>query len=89
MALGASGTDVLRLLLRDSLRPVIVGLGAGVLGALICTRVFSGVLYGVSAVDPAAFGAAAIILLVAATGAVIVPARRAASSDPSAVLRRF
>jgi putative ABC transport system permease protein len=89
MALGATGEDVLRLLIRDSLRPVIVGLGAGVLGALVCTRVFSGVLYGVSAVDPSAFAAAAIILLVAATGAVIVPARRAASSDPSAVLRRF
>ena len=89
MALGATTSDVQRLLLRDSLRPVLVGLGAGVLAAIVCTRVFAGVLYGVSALDPAAFAGAAIILLATATAAIIVPARRAAASDPASVLRRL
>ena len=89
MALGASARDVTGLLLGDSLRPVALGLSAGVLGAMICSRVFAGVLYGVSALDPIAFIAATSLLLLAATAAVIVPARRAAAIDPATVLRQL
>ena len=89
MALGASGRDVMRLLLADSLRPVVVGLGGGLLFALLGTRVVAGVLYGVSAVDPIAFGGAIAILLTAASLAVIVPTRRAVSIDPAATLRQL
>jgi predicted permease len=89
LALGASRRDVLRLLLRDSLRPVILGLAAGVCAALLAGRVFAGTLYGVGPADPIAFGAAVLVLLTAATGAVIVPAHRASRLDPASVLRQL
>lgn len=89
IALGATGQDVVRLLTTDSLRPVALGLGLGVLGAMLSSRVFAGVLYGVSALDPMAFAGAIVLLLLAAGLAVIVPTRRAASSDPAAVLRQL
>jgi predicted permease len=87
MALGAHARDVVRLLLGESLRPVSVGLAVGVAAALVCMRVFDGVLYGVSSSDPAAFGAALLILLTAAAAAVVLPSRRATRIDPAAVLR--
>ena len=89
IALGATGQDVVRLLTTDSLRPVALGLGLGVVGAMLSSRAFSGVLYGVSTLDPVAFAAATVLLLLAAGVAVILPTRRAASSDPAAVLRQL
>ena len=89
IALGASGRDIMRLLLHDSLRPVTIGLAAGVFVALLGGRVFAGVLYGVSTADPIAFVAALLVLLSAATLAVIVPTRGAAAADPAAVLRQL
>ena len=89
MALGAGRRDVMRLLLADSLRPVLIGLGVGIAAAMAGSRVFSGVLYGVSAADPLAFGAAIALLLGTATLAVIVPTRRAASVDPASTLRQL
>jgi putative ABC transport system permease protein len=89
VALGATGQDVVRLLTSTSLRPVALGLGLGLFGAMLSTRVLSGVLYGVNAVDPLAFAGATLLLLISATVAVIVPTRRAANSDPAAVLRQL
>ena len=63
VALGATDRDVLRLLLGDSLRPVTIGLGAGVLIALAGSRVIAGALYGVGPSDPIAFAASVAILL--------------------------
>jgi hypothetical protein len=87
IALGASASDVVRLLMRDSLRPVSFGLAAGVLGAGLASRVMAGALYGLSPADPLAFGGALIVLVAAATLAVFLPTRRAAAVDPAAVLR--
>jgi predicted permease len=89
IALGASGRDVMRLLMRDSLRPVIIGLAAGVLAAALSSRILAGVLYGISPADPFAFAGALIVLLTAAILAVFVPTRRAAALDPAAVLRQM
>ncbi len=89
IALGASRRDITRLLLHDSLRPVAIGLVAGVFVALLGGRVFAGVLYGVSTADPIAFVAALLVLLSIATLAVIVPTRGAAAVDPAAVLRQL
>jgi ABC-type antimicrobial peptide transport system permease subunit len=72
---------------RDSLRPVLYGLAAGLLGAALGSRVLTGVLYGLSPADPLTFAAALIVLLTASTGAVVLPTRRAAAVDPAAVLR--
>ena len=88
IAVGASRTDVMRLLLRDSLRPVTIGLAAGTGLALLASQVFAGVLYGVGARDPLAFGSAISVLLLSASVAVFVPARRAARVDPAFVLRQ-
>jgi predicted permease len=87
MALGATVRDIMRLLLGDGMRPILVGLGAGLFGALLGSRVISGVLYGVPSSDPIAFGASALGLLSTAAAAVVVPTRRAARLDPASVLR--
>jgi predicted permease len=88
VAVGASRADVLRLLLRDSLRPVAIGIAAGTVIALLFGQVLSGALYGVGGRDPLAFGAAISVLLVSAASAVLIPARRAARVDPAFVLRQ-
>ena len=89
IALGAGTREVMRLLLADSLRPVAIGLVLGLGAALLGSRVFSGVLYGVSSADPIAFVGASLVLLTAATVAVIVPTRRAASADAATTLRQL
>lgn len=86
-AIGADPWDLLRLLMWDSLRPVVIGLAAGAGAALLASRVIAGVLFGVSPQDPIAFAGAAAILLAAATLAVLVPTRRAASVDAASVLK--
>jgi putative ABC transport system permease protein len=87
-AIGADAGDLLRLLLRDSLRPVVLGLALGAGTALLASRVVAAaVFFGVSPQDPIAFGAAALILLAAAILAVLVPTRRAAAVDAAVVLR--
>ena len=87
IAMGAEPGDLLRLLMWDSLRPVVLGLAAGAGAALLASRVVAGILYGVSPQDPIAFAGAAAILLAAATLAVLVPTRRAAAVDAAFVLR--
>lgn len=89
VALGASGREITRLLLADSLRPVMFGLAGGMFAALLASRVLAGTLYGVDSADPIAFGGAIAVLLTAALAAVIIPARRAATIDPAAVLRQL
>jgi putative ABC transport system permease protein len=87
MALGASSTDVLRLLVNDGLRPVIIGLSVGLLVALGAGRLFASVLTGVSPYDPVAIAISTAVLMGAALIAVMIPARRAAQVDPAAILR--
>ena len=89
MALGASERDVMQLLIGDGLRPVIIGLVAGIVLAFIAGRVFAGVLFGVQPADPIAFLSAILVLATAAACAVILPTRRASSVDPAAVLRQL
>ena len=88
LALGAERRDVMRLLMRESLRPVVVGLAAGVALALLGSRAIAGALFGVPAHDPLAFGLAVTILLVSAIAAVLVPTRSASNVDPAFVLRQ-
>jgi predicted permease len=88
VALGATRRDVLRMLLGDSLRPVMLGLGAGIFVALGAGRLVSGTLYGIGPADPIAFGVSIVILLLSTIAAIIVPARRAATVDPAEVLKQ-
>jgi predicted permease len=87
MALGASAADVARLLLGDSLRPVIAGLVVGLGAALLVSTLSSGALGGISPHDPLAIGIGAGSLIVASLVAVVVPVRRAARTDPASLLR--
>jgi ABC-type antimicrobial peptide transport system permease subunit len=87
MALGASGADVRRLLIRDSLRPVLIGLAAGTAVALAVAKIFASLLPGISPFDPLAIGTSLVVLLAASLGAVLGPARSASRLDPAAILR--
>jgi putative ABC transport system permease protein len=87
MALGAEARDVRRLVVGQGMRLVVVGLVLGALGALALTRVLRGLLFAVSATDPATFVAVAALLVLVALAACWIPARRATRIDPLAALR--
>ncbi|HXA52329.1 MAG TPA: FtsX-like permease family protein, partial [Candidatus Acidoferrum sp.] len=88
MALGAARRDVLGMVLSQSLRPVALGLVAGVLGAAGLTQWMGKMLYGVKAADPSVLAGAAVLLGVVAVGAAMIPANRAARVDPLTALRQ-
>ena len=88
MALGARPADVIRLILKHGLALTLIGVAAGVLGGLAAARAMSGLLYGVTATDPATFVAISLLLGIVATLACYLPARRAAKVEPMAALRR-
>ncbi|HEU5181195.1 MAG TPA: ABC transporter permease [Candidatus Polarisedimenticolia bacterium] len=88
-ALGAAPGSLLRLLLWDSLRPIVAGLAIGAATALLAGRVVAAaVFFGVSPQDPMALAGAALALLASAALAVWVPTRRAAAVDAAVVLRQ-
>jgi putative ABC transport system permease protein len=87
MALGAEVSDTLRMVLRESLALGVLGVVCGVAGSLALTQLLRGLLYGVSASDPATFVATAVCLPGVALLATLIPARRAASIDPIRALR--
>jgi putative ABC transport system permease protein len=87
MALGADPGDVLRLVLREGMRPVVAGILIGLGGAAMLARVMSTLLYNVDALDPLTFGAVAAALAGVALAACYVPARRAMTVDPANTLR--
>jgi predicted permease len=87
LTLGATKKDILHLLLRQGLRPVVIGLAVGLIVALAASGLLAGFLYGIGPRDPIAIAAAVVTLLVFAAMAVFVPAHRATRLDPALVLR--
>ena len=87
MALGASGTAVVRGFLGRGVRLGVIGAALGILGALGATRLLGSVLFGVSATDTISFARALAIALGGVIVATLVPAWRAAKTDPLAALR--
>jgi putative ABC transport system permease protein len=77
----------MRLMLRASLRAVVTGLAAGVIGALLLSRAFRTSLFGISATDLASYGAACLLLILTAAVACWLPARRATLVNPITALR--
>jgi predicted permease len=86
-ALGASRTDLMRMVIREGLLPVACGTLIGVIGAFGAVRVISGELYGVKPSDPWTFGAVVILMMIVGLVACWVPARRAMRVDPMVALR--
>jgi ABC-type antimicrobial peptide transport system permease subunit len=87
MALGASRGDVLGMVLREAGILVAVGVGIGIPGALIASRLLTSQLFGVSPFDPLTLIGSALLLSSVAIVAAFVPARRASRIEPIRALR--
>ncbi|HKR64681.1 MAG TPA: FtsX-like permease family protein, partial [Thermoanaerobaculia bacterium] len=88
IALGATPAQVVRFVVRWSLRVTAAGLAAGLLGAIAMTRAMRALLFGVDPLDPATYVLVAASFLILAVTASAVPAFRAARIDPAAALRQ-
>jgi predicted permease len=87
MALGAENRDILKLVARQGLRLVIVGLAVGLLTAWALTRTMASLLIGISATDPLTYAMVSMLLSAVALAACWIPARRALRVDPMVALR--
>jgi putative ABC transport system permease protein len=87
MALGAQVRHIMQLILKHGVILVSLGVVIGLVAAILATRLMSHMLYGVTATDPATFGAIALLLTFVALVACYLPARRAAHVDPVVALR--
>jgi predicted permease len=87
LALGSSNQGLLSLVLRQGMGLALLGLVAGLLGALAVTRLASSLLFGVKPADPLTFVGVAAFMMLVAFLACLVPARRATRVDPLVALR--
>lgn len=87
IALGADLQEVVWMIMRQGMRLALLGILVGLAAAAAGTRVMADLLFGVTATDPATFGASAISLVIAALAATFIPARRETRIDPIAALR--
>jgi len=87
MALGADAREVRRLILRQTLRPVLIGALIGVAACVGVAQVITSMLFGVSPHDPIAFSAVPLFLVAVAWLAARVPAERATRVEPMIALR--
>jgi predicted permease len=87
MALGAEARDILKMIVRQGMGMVVLGVGIGLGGAFGLTRVMSSLLFGVSPTDLLTFACVSLILATVALLACYIPARRATRVDPMIALR--
>jgi macrolide transport system ATP-binding/permease protein len=87
MALGAKKADVLGLILRESGRPVFVGLIVGILAAAGAAQLLQALLFGMSTLDPLSFAGVGALFALISMLAAYLPARRATTVDPMVALR--
>jgi putative ABC transport system permease protein len=87
MALGAQMKDVLRLVVRQGMSPVVIGLALGLVATLVTGRLIATLLYQVAPNNPALIASAVVALAIAALLACLIPARRATQVDPIIALR--
>jgi len=87
LALGAQTSDVLKMIIKQGINLIVLGLLLGLFGAMALMRVVSGLLFGVTTRDPLTFTVVALLLLTIALLACLVPAWRATKVDPMDALR--
>jgi predicted permease len=87
VALGASSSDVLRMILGQGLRTIFIGVAIGIVGSLALTRTVESLLFGVTATDPPTFAGVTLLLVGTALLACYIPAHRAMQVDPMVALR--
>jgi ABC-type antimicrobial peptide transport system permease subunit len=87
MAMGARGSDIVRMILYSGMRLTLIGVGLGAIASALLAKVLEAYLYGVSSLDPVAYIAAALVLILVAAAANLVPALRASRVSPMAALR--
>jgi ABC-type antimicrobial peptide transport system permease subunit len=87
MALGASHSDVLKMIVTDGMKPILLGVTIGLAAALGLGRVVSSLIYGVRATDPLTLGTVAVLLVVVGVLATAIPAYRATRVEPIRTLR--
>ena len=87
MALGASASNLLRLILGQGMALALIGVIGGLAASFVLTSLINSLLYEVSATDPLTFFAVSVILIAVAMGACFIPARRAMKVDPMVALR--
>jgi ABC-type antimicrobial peptide transport system permease subunit len=87
MALGASASSVLRLIISQGMRPVVIGLMVGLTGALALSRYMATLLFGVTALDAPTYAGVALLLATAAVLACYLPAREAMQVDVLTAIR--
>jgi predicted permease len=87
MALGATDSDVLKLVVTDGMKPILLGVVIGLAAALALSRLIASLIFGVRPTDPLTFGAVAFILIAVGVLANIVPAYRATRIEPMRTLR--
>ena len=87
MALGADRARVIETVMRDALRPVIIGIALGLGGAFYAAALIKSALFQVAATDPQSFLIASAMLTLVAIAACLVPATRATKVDPAIALK--
>ena len=87
MAVGATGSDILTMVLKQGFRKVAAGLALGLAISFVVTRFLAAMLHEVPALDPATFALASAVLVVVMLAATLVPARRASRLDPTLAIR--
>jgi putative ABC transport system permease protein len=87
MALGARGSDVVRMIVGQGFWMVAFGMALGVTGAVALNSIMSGLVFGVRTTDPASYAVASLCLMASALLACLIPARHAARIDPVRALR--
>jgi predicted permease len=87
IALGAQRSDVMRLIMRQGVTMVVIGLGLGLAGAIAMSSQMSAMVFGVGTLDPLSYLAACAMLSAVGLAACAIPARRAVALDPVIALR--